>query len=80
MAQYMDSLGFHLWEWVSTQLSSVENRSFMVLTLPNFVYWHVGSNHNPIRLAAFPYKKGTLHICPVKHMMSTQEFIWTLCA
>lgn len=75
MAQETDSLGFHLWEWVSTQLRSLERKSFMVLTLPNFIYWHLGSNHNPNRIAAFPYKRGIFHICRIKHMVSTQEFI-----
>lgn len=64
MAQQIDSLGFYLWELVSTQLSSLERASFMVLTLPKFVYWYLGPNHNPVRLAAFPYERGTLHIFP----------------
>lgn len=75
MAQQIDSLLFHLWQWGSTQHRSLEKMSFMMLTSPNFVYWHLGSNHNPGMLAAFPYKSGTSHICTIKHMISARDII-----
>lgn len=71
MAQQIDSLGFHVWEWVSTRLRSLEKDEFHGVNFAKLCLLSFGLQSQSNHVGSFSLQKG--YSSHLSHQ--TQEFI-----